>query len=73
MYGVKLEGTELKQLLDIEDEMIRLVAPTGNGLELDVMPWIRHIYSTNYDKLVALRKKMMTWFDEMIQRREVLQ
>lgn len=73
MYGVKLEGTELEQLLDIEDKMIRLVDPIGNGLELDVMPWIRHIYSTNYDKLVTPRKMTMTWFDEMIQSREVLQ
>ena len=71
MYGTKLEESELTELLDIENELTRAVAPTGNGVELDIIPWLRYVYSKNYDNLVALRNKMMTWFDKMIQKREV--
>ena len=71
MYGTKLEETELTEILNIENELTRTVAPTGNGVELDIIPWLRFIYSKNYNKLVALRKKMITWLDKMIQKREV--
>ena len=71
MYGTKLSETELTELLDIENELTRTVAPTGNGVELDIIPWLRCINSKNYDNLVALRNKMRIWFDKMIQKREV--
>ena len=71
MFGRRLDHDVAKEVAHIDADIMETITPLGNGAELDMFPWLRHLPNKNFKKLTNITHCVTTLLEKEISRNKV--